>query len=86
MAHRNAPTRRMLLVVLATLLVLVLSPRRALAREYRIDQVDIEATVGSDGSLSVREVREFDFDGSFHGVYWRIPTAPTLALDDNPSE
>ena len=74
MAHRNAPTRRMLLVVLATLLVLVLSPRRALAREYRIDQVDIEATVGSDGSLSVREVREFDFDGSFHGVYWRIPT------------
>ena len=74
MAHMKAPTKRVLFVVVAMLLAFALSPRTALARDYSIDQVDIEATVGSDGSLSVKEVREFDFNGSFHGVYWRIPT------------
>ncbi|MBR2682859.1 MAG: DUF2207 domain-containing protein, partial [Atopobiaceae bacterium] len=55
-------------------MTMALIPRIALARDYSIDKVDIEATVSSDGSLSVKEVREFDFDGSFHGVYWKIPT------------
>ena len=68
MAHKKAPIKRAFFVVVAMLLALALSPRIALARDYSIDQVDIEATVGSDGSLSVKEVREFDFNGSFHGV------------------
>lgn len=40
---------------------------------YFIDRVDIDATVDAGGSLVVEETREFDFDGSYHGVYWNIP-------------
>ena len=65
---------RGLLVLVCMLAALFACPHPALAREYSICQVDIEATVAADGSLSVKEVREFDFDGSFHGVYWKIPT------------
>lgn len=45
----------------------------ARADEYSIDKVDIDATVRTDGSVVVSEVREFSFDGDFHGVYWKIP-------------
>ncbi len=78
MLNRNR-TRRALVHVSASLALLILSfvlllPRVALADDYSIDQVDIEATVGTDGSVSVQESRLFDFDGSFHGVYWEIPS------------
>lgn len=41
--------------------------------DYSIDKVSIDATIGSDGTLSVIEDRTFDFDGSYHGVYWKLP-------------
>ena len=55
-----------------TLVALVVMALPAQARDFSIDQVDIDATVGTDGSLTVTEVRTFDFDGSFNGVYWDI--------------
>lgn len=63
-----------LVSILALALSLVLPAQRAFARDYSIDWVDIDATIYSNGTLSVQEQRQFDFDGSFHGVYWRIPT------------
>lgn len=41
--------------------------------DYSIDKVSIDATIGSDGTLTVIEDRTFDFDGSYHGVYWKLP-------------
>ncbi len=58
----------------ALAVMLLLRPCRAVARSYEIPRVDIDATVGADGSLQVRETRRFSFDGSFRGVYWIIPT------------
>ena len=55
-------------------LSLVLPARLAFGRDYSIDQVAIDATINPDGSVSVQEERLFDFDGSFHGVYWNIPS------------
>ena len=56
------------------LLIVFGMPCAALAKDYDIEQVDIDATVAADGSVTVLEQRTFDFDGSFHGVYWDIPT------------
>ncbi len=52
----------------------------ALAREYEITNVDIDATISADGTLSVVEERTFDFDGSFNGVYWDIPQGTGLHM------
>lgn len=65
---------RLLLLPCLLVLAVTLFPVRASARDYGIDRVDIDATVSSDGSLSVNEMREFNFDGLYHGVYWKIPT------------
>lgn len=59
--------------VLGLVLGLLLLPATALADDYEIDRVNIDATVNTDGSLYVVEERTFDFDGSFNGVYWDIP-------------
>lgn len=61
------------LAAVALLVAMAFLPLRALAKDYAITNVDIDATVATDGSLSVTEDRTFDFDGSFHGVYWKIP-------------
>lgn len=60
--------------LLVTLAVLLAAPPAAYASDYEISDVSIDATVTSDGTLRVVETRTFDFDGSFNGVYWRIPT------------
>lgn len=41
--------------------------------DYSIDKVAIDATIETDGTLSVAEDRTFNFDGSYHGVYWKLP-------------
>ncbi|MDI9591002.1 MAG: DUF2207 domain-containing protein [Acidobacteriota bacterium] len=63
-----------LLLTLALVPGMALVPGVALADGYSIDRVDIDATIRTDGSVAVREAREFDFDGSFRGVYWEIPS------------
>lgn len=63
----------------ALVLALVAAPAAALADEYSITRVNIDATLDSDGVLTVVESRTFDFDGDFHGVYWDIPKG------ENPS-
>ena len=66
--------RRALVSLVVALAVFIALPAIAHARDYSIPRVDIDATVAADGSLTVKEVREFKFDGSYHGVYWKIPT------------
>jgi uncharacterized membrane protein len=72
----RVPRRRIALVALALACVtaaLAFAPGLALAKSYSIDKVDIDATVAADGTITVVEDRTFNFDGSFHGVYWDIP-------------
>ena len=73
MRLRAAAVRLLVLAVamIAVSVAFVATP--AYARSYEITQVDIDATVLDDGTISVVEVREFDFDGHFNGVYWEIP-------------
>lgn len=55
-------------------LVLLLLPAAAHADGYSMTQTYIGATVEADGSLTVVEGRQFDFDDDINGVYWDINT------------
>ncbi len=55
------------------LLALLCVPAVALAKDYEVSRVDIDATLGADGSLSVTEQRTYRFSGSFNGIYWDVP-------------
>ena len=84
-AYRRSLIRLSLLVsVLAAVLAVLAAPTPAqAARSYEISRVDIDATVTEDGQLRVTETRTFDFDGSFNGVYWIIPTGYNSANGKN---
>lgn len=53
---------------------LLLLPTIARADGYSMTQTYIGATVEADGSLTVVEGRQFDFDDDINGVYWDINT------------
>ena len=74
-AYRNVARRSLMVAAWAFAMVLasLFLATPALAKDYSIDAVNIAAAVNSDGTLSVTEMRDFNFDGSFHGVYWKIP-------------
>ncbi len=73
--HTGAASHLMRLALAIGFAVALLAfPRNAYADSYSIDEVIIDATVATDGSVSVKESRTFDFDGSYRGVYWKIPT------------
>ena len=55
-------------------LALSLLPAVAHADGYSMSQTYIGATVEADGSLTVVEGRQFDFDDDITGVYWDINT------------
>ncbi|MEY8437615.1 DUF2207 domain-containing protein [Atopobiaceae bacterium 24-176] len=63
----------LLAVVAVTFAAWLAAPAPALAKSYEIPRVDIDATLQPDGTLVVTEDRTFSFDGSFNGVYWRLP-------------
>ncbi len=72
-SSRLAPLLVLALLLCSFLSVCIAIPVTARADDYSIDKVNIDATVAADGSVAVSGTREFDFDGSFHGVYWKIP-------------
>ena len=68
--------RHLFAILLMLLACLMLTPTRALADDdYSLDATSIWATVETDGSLDVVEVRAVDLDGSFHGFFWEIDTS-----------
>ena len=75
----NACRQRCLLARFASICalvacVLLLLPAVARADGYSMTQTYIGATVEADGSLTVVEGRQFDFDDDINGVYWDINT------------
>ena len=65
--------KRFLRTLCLVLCVLMLFPASAFARSFSVEQVDIDATVSTDGSLWVDEERTYAFDGSFGGIFWDVP-------------
>ncbi|MBU4557211.1 MAG: DUF2207 domain-containing protein, partial [Actinobacteria bacterium] len=47
----------------------------ALAKDYSMGPVDIQATLNPDGSLDVSELRTYEFDGEFTRAYWELDRA-----------
>ena len=58
----------------------LVAPCAAWARDYSISKVDIDATLSSDGTLTVVEERTFSFDGSFNGVWVNNKNIETKVL------
>ncbi|MBT2570826.1 DUF2207 domain-containing protein [Planococcus sp. ISL-110] len=55
-------------MILMMLLVFILFPIQALAVDYSITEVTIDAQVNADGAVEVVEYHTYEFDGDFNGI------------------
>ena len=71
MVH-NGSVRRFIFLPILVLLSL-LAPKSALAKDYFFPKVEGTYTIGRDGTVSVVENRTYSFDGSFSWADIKIP-------------
>ncbi len=83
-----------LLMMVAIIASLAVSPLRADAKSYTMPNIEIDAQLETDGSLHVVEQRTFEFEGSYSAVWWTFGLLPmnaevsingvrTVSLDDD---
>lgn len=73
-SRQRRPFARFASICALVACALLLLPAAAHADGYSMTQTYISATVEADGSLTVVEGRQFDFDGDINGVFWEINT------------
>ena len=85
--HARARFARLLVTLfafaLALFAVITVAPDTALAEDYSMPQVSIDATVGTDGSLHVVEERTFAFSGGYSSARFSLdlPYDGTLVVN-----
>ena len=65
---------------LLLLLLLLASP--AWAKSYHFTTTDIAAEIRTDGSMHVRESRDYAFRGTFHEAWREIPLPPGVRVQN----
>lgn len=73
-SRQRRPFARFASICALVACALLLLPAAAHADGYSMTQTYISATVEADGSLTVVEGRQFDFDDDINGVFWEINT------------
>lgn len=73
-SRQRRPFARFASICALVACALLLLPAVARADGYSMTQTYIGATVEADGSLTVVEGRQFDFDDDINGVFWEINT------------
>jgi hypothetical protein len=71
-SRQRRPFARFVSICALVACALLLLPAVARADGYSMTQTYIGATVEADGSLTVVEGRQFDFDDDINGVFWEI--------------
>ena len=62
-------------IFLVTLIfsIIILISNNVQAKDYSIEEIDMKVTILEDGSLKVDQTLEYNFSGSYNGIYITIP-------------
>ncbi|MFH1311834.1 MAG: DUF2207 domain-containing protein [Candidatus Eisenbacteria bacterium] len=82
MTSKTIFSRILLALLAAAITIYGLFSSAAVAKSYRITQVDIDASLMLDGSMDVRELRTYRFSGSFTFAYRDLPADRSVTFDD----
>lgn len=64
---------KIFLIVIFTIIAIAIGEKKVQAKSYSIEDMDIQATINSDGSLRVQQEITYQFKGSYNGIYINIP-------------
>ena len=60
----------LLIVIAATFAIF---QNKVEAKSYSVENMDIQATVNQDGSVSIKQEMTFKFNGAYNGIYINVP-------------
>lgn len=66
-------TIKLLVIFLFTIIILLISKTNVQADSYKIENMDIQATINKDGSVGIEQKITYNFNGSYNGTYIDIP-------------
>jgi uncharacterized membrane protein len=78
----EAAARRWMVGAAAALVLTTSLGALASAKDYRIEALQIEAQLATDGSVAIAETRVYAFDGAFHYAFRTLPTREGVSYDD----
>lgn len=85
--ERGLQMRKRLLIIFLFLVSIIfylfIYPIQAQADSYKILNMDIQATINENGSVSVIQTINYDFYGSYNGIYITIPFGYTNNLSSD---
>lgn len=61
------------IICLVFFIIILLVNNNSYAKSYSIENMDIQASILEDGSLSIKQSITYDFNGSYNGIYITIP-------------
>lgn len=64
---------KLLLIAIFTVIIIFISKNTVEARSYKIENMDIQATINKDGSVSIEQSLTYKFNGIYNGIYINIP-------------
>ena len=64
---------KLLGIILFAFIILFISKNTVQAKSYKIKNMDIQATINQDGSVSIEQELTYKFSGSYNGIYIDIP-------------
>lgn len=71
--------KRIIISIFFIVIMIFISRNKVQAKSYSIEDMDIEATINQDGSVSIEQEIEYEFKGTYNGVFLNIP----YNLEDN---
>ena len=63
----------MILVFIVAFIGILLVQNKVYAKSYSIEDMDIQATVKDNGTVSIEQTLTYKFDGSYNGIYMNVP-------------
>ena len=65
--------KRIILTILFAIAFIILLQVNAQAASYKIENMDIQATVLNNGDVRIKQSITYDFNGSYNGIYITVP-------------
>ena len=60
---------KLLGIILFAIIILFVSKSTVQAKSYKIENMDIQATINKNGSVSIEQEITYNFNGSYNGIY-----------------
>ena len=64
---------KLFFIMIFMIIMIGIGEKNVQAKSYAIHDMDIQATINQDGSLTIQQEITYQFNGSYNGIYINIP-------------